>query len=101
MTLEEFQEKYCSLCGTQRCLGVYDEELREGCQHYREVFSNGCSMTFDEALEQIASQDAESREIIKAARMDAEKLQRGDATRLRKPQFPRICRKRGTNPQID
>ena len=38
MTLEEFQEKYCALCGTQRCLGVYDEELREGCQHYREVF---------------------------------------------------------------
>lgn len=38
MTLEEFQEKYCALCGTQRCLGVYDEELREGCQHYQEIF---------------------------------------------------------------
>lgn len=44
MTLEEFQEKYCALCGTQRCFGVYDEEFREGCQHYREVFLHGARM---------------------------------------------------------
>ena len=39
MTLDEFQEKYCVLCGTQRCGGVYDEEFREGCEHYKEEYN--------------------------------------------------------------
>ena len=31
MTLEEFSERYCSVCGAQRCYGVYDEVCRVGC----------------------------------------------------------------------
>lgn len=38
MTYDEFQQKYCAMCGTQLCGGVYDEELRGGCKHYREVY---------------------------------------------------------------
>lgn len=33
---KEFEEKYCSMCGTQRCGGITDEEFREGCPHYIE-----------------------------------------------------------------
>ena len=36
---EEFIEKYCRTCGTQRCEGV-DTEWAEGCVHYREHFQN-------------------------------------------------------------
>lgn len=36
MTFEEFNEKYCMPCGTQRCGGIYDEVWREGCPRYRE-----------------------------------------------------------------
>lgn len=35
MNLQEFSPKYCSMCGTQRCGGVYDEDFREGCSHYQ------------------------------------------------------------------
>lgn len=38
ISYEEFWAKYCSTCGTQRCRGVYDEELREGCKRYRDIF---------------------------------------------------------------
>ena len=38
MTYEEFINKYCLLCGTQRCHGVYDEICREGCTDYRREF---------------------------------------------------------------
>lgn len=40
MTLSEFSDKYCSLCGSQLCGGVKDIEEREGCPHYRKVFMN-------------------------------------------------------------
>ena len=35
MTYEEFENKYCHFCGTQRCMGIYDEVCREGCAHYK------------------------------------------------------------------
>lgn len=35
MTYKEFQKKYCSMCGTQRCEGIYSKEWREGCKHYQ------------------------------------------------------------------
>ena len=75
MTLEEFQEKYCALCGTQRCLGVYDEEFREGCQHYREVFlyvarmdadQKGQGMTFEELLDRTLAELKSEYEQVKA-----------------------------------
>ena len=38
MTLDEFREKHCSVCGSQLCGGVDDEPFRDGCKHYqREV----------------------------------------------------------------
>lgn len=37
-SLEEFAETHCQMCGTQRCGGVYDEEMREGCDYYRKEF---------------------------------------------------------------
>lgn len=54
MTLKEFEEKYCSMCGTQRCGGVTDEEFREGCLRYRDEFHTGkdmssvCGMHYEE-----------------------------------------------------
>lgn len=41
MTLDEFEQKFCKLCGTQLCGGVLDEELREGCLEYRYYFPHG------------------------------------------------------------
>lgn len=38
MTHEEFTEKYCNNCGTQRCAGINDEDFREGCLDYRREF---------------------------------------------------------------
>ena len=40
MTYEEFMNKYCVLCGTQRCTGIYDKICREGCTDYRREFLN-------------------------------------------------------------
>ena len=37
--LKEFSEKYCYCCGTQRCLGVYDKNWREGCLLYKKEFN--------------------------------------------------------------
>ena len=34
-TEEEIYEVFCKHCGSQRCDGVYDEEWREGCSHYK------------------------------------------------------------------
>ena len=38
MTLEEFRSKYCSICGTQRCSGVYDNIYRDGCKKLQSEF---------------------------------------------------------------
>ena len=35
MTNKEFSEKYCLLCGSQRCAGIEDEPFRDGCEHYQ------------------------------------------------------------------
>lgn len=34
MEQEKFEQKYCLMCGTQRCGGITDEEFRDGCPHY-------------------------------------------------------------------
>ena len=34
-TPQDFMEKFCRGCGTQRCGGVLDEEWREGCRYYK------------------------------------------------------------------
>lgn len=36
--LLQFSEEHCRNCGTQRCLGVFDEEWREGCTEYKRKF---------------------------------------------------------------
>lgn len=36
--LLKFSEEYCRNCGTQRCMGVFDEEWREGCTEYKRKF---------------------------------------------------------------
>ena len=36
MTFEEFQEKYCYLCGTQRCIPSEIEWL-EGCNYFKQL----------------------------------------------------------------
>lgn len=36
--LQRFWHEHCTVCGTQRCLGVYDKEWREGCKLYKEEF---------------------------------------------------------------
>ncbi len=35
-----FEKNFCSLCGSQRCGGVDDEEFREGCSHFNKTFQN-------------------------------------------------------------
>lgn len=35
VTLNEFSEKYCLRCGSQRCCGVTDEPFRDGCAYYQ------------------------------------------------------------------
>lgn len=51
MTEKEFEEIYCRLCGTQRCGGVFDEEMREGCAHYQKIILG--KQTLYEFLEEI------------------------------------------------
>ena len=51
MTEKEFEEIYCRLCGTQRCGGVFDEEMREGCAYYQKVMLG--KQTLRELLEEI------------------------------------------------
>lgn len=36
--LKNFYKENCEPCGTQRCLGVYDEVWREGCKLYKKEF---------------------------------------------------------------
>ena len=38
MTLPDFYDKYCTMCGTNRCGGVYDVVWREGCEHFKKEF---------------------------------------------------------------
>ena len=38
MTYEEFSNKYCKYCGTQRCMGVYDIVCRSDCAYYKQEF---------------------------------------------------------------
>ena len=38
MTFEEFNEKYCGICGTRHCSGIYDVVWREGCKYYDKEF---------------------------------------------------------------
>ena len=51
MTEKEFEEKYCNLCGTQRCGGITDEEMREGCSHYQKEILG--KQTLHELLQEI------------------------------------------------
>ena len=37
MTKEEFNEKYCTVCGSQKCMGIFDEDWSEGCHTWKEV----------------------------------------------------------------
>lgn len=36
--LQKFYHDNCEACGSQRCLGVYDKEWREGCEFYKKEF---------------------------------------------------------------
>ena len=36
--LQKFYQENCEACGSQRCLGVYDEEWRDGCELYKKEF---------------------------------------------------------------
>lgn len=38
LKLQRFHYEHCEHCGTQRCLGVYDKDWREGCKLYKEEF---------------------------------------------------------------
>jgi hypothetical protein len=41
--LENFYNQNCRTCGTQRCLGCYDEEWRDGCTLLKE-YNKTCLM---------------------------------------------------------
>ena len=53
-TLEEFAKVHCEMCGTQRCGGVNDEEMRDGCDYYRKEILG--QQTLHELLEEISKQ---------------------------------------------
>lgn len=38
MNEKEFREKYCNMCGSQRCEGIHTEWF-EGCKHKQELTS--------------------------------------------------------------
>ena len=40
MTFEEFQEKYCEKCGSQRC-NPHELEWLEGCEYFQRLDSAG------------------------------------------------------------
>lgn len=40
LTKEEFYEKYCSYCGSQRCEGI-DTVWFDGCRHKEELLETG------------------------------------------------------------
>ena len=50
MTWEEFKDKYCRCCGSQRCTG--EPEWREGCKMYRQkvVATDDCDNNKTEQL---------------------------------------------------
>lgn len=37
MNDNEFESMYCRMCGSQRCAGIQDTEMRNGCTHYQRV----------------------------------------------------------------
>ena len=53
-SLEEFAKVHCEMCGTQRCGGVYDEEMREGCEYYQKEILG--QQTLHEMIEEINKQ---------------------------------------------
>ena len=36
ISFDDFEKEYCRNCGTQRCGGISDEEMRDGCVWYRQ-----------------------------------------------------------------
>ncbi len=38
--LIKFSNEHCSACGSQRCLGAFDEDWREGCEIFNSIFSD-------------------------------------------------------------
>ena len=40
LKLQRFHYEHCEQCGSQRCLGVYDEDWREGCELFKEEFKD-------------------------------------------------------------
>lgn len=40
LKLQRFQYEHCEKCGSQRCLGVYDEDWREGCELFKKEFKD-------------------------------------------------------------
>lgn len=38
MSEDDFYNKYCAACGTQRCSGINDHIFREGCQFYHKEY---------------------------------------------------------------
>lgn len=53
-SLEEFAKIHCEMCGTQRCGGVNDKEMREGCDYYRKEILG--QPTLHEIIEEINKQ---------------------------------------------
>ncbi len=50
MRLYQFYEKNCQYCGTQRCMGVYDKDWREGCELFKKGFSH---VSIDDSKESV------------------------------------------------
>lgn len=52
MSEDDFNNKYCAACGTQRCSGINDHIFREGCQFYQKEYKypvcNGKGVIIDE-----------------------------------------------------
>ena len=46
--LQKFYQDNCKACGSQRCLGVYDEDWREGCQLYKKEFCSDMEINHTE-----------------------------------------------------
>lgn len=38
--LQKFNDDHCYFCGSQRCLGCFDEVWREGCEKFKEFIKN-------------------------------------------------------------
>ena len=53
--LNKFHEEHCKLCGTQRCGGVKDELMREGCPEFKREINK--TITLSEFAEYCKSID--------------------------------------------